>query len=193
MKYPTSNKSRADYTLRGLEILRGETITWAKSERVFDKILVIGRELAATVVPSRFDNYRIGVYEAHDQSLPLSPIVVVYREYTGRLFSQIAGTIWESIEQVIVYLGPVGATLESVSGRDGSGNPKFYLGLQVMNYQKSSHPTGNEKQFIAPGRWVDILLSQYDQAEAERKNAVLAAENAARDKLYYEMLLDKDL
>lgn len=193
MKYPTSNKSRTDYTLGELETIRSETITWAKSERVFDKILVIGRELAATVAASRFDNYLIGLYGARDQWLPIFPIVVVYREYTGRLFSQIAGTIWESIEQVIVYLGPAGATLESVAGLDGSGNPKFYMGLQVMNYQKSSHPTGNEKQFIAPGRWVDVLLAQYDQAEAERKNAVLAAENAARDKLYYEMLLDKDL
>jgi hypothetical protein len=189
--YPTPTKPKESYTLGELESFQQDIIHWARVEKVFDKILTIGRELAAASVKGRFDTYLISVF--HHNALPITPITVVYHEYTGRLLSQTIPATWETIEQVTVYLGPAGATLEAVTALDGSGNPKFYLGLQVLNYQKSTHPTGNEKTFIAPGRWVDVILDQYDQAEIERRAAILAAENAARDRLYAEMLLDKDL
>jgi len=184
-------KKREDYTLKELENLKDLRVTQAFSDGIFQKVLEIGRHLGEPVESENHGTF--GIFIIRPEGIPIDPIVVIYREITGRMIPTSGGSTWETIEQVSVCLGPDGATNKMITRLDGSGNPQCYQGLRVLLYEKSTHPTGDEEEYFAPGKWVQPLIDHYTRAEFRRMAAQEKKESAARDNLYYAMLLDKDI
>lgn len=184
-----NEKTYNDYTLGELKKENESRINEAEELGVFDRLLSIGRWLGK---PVETDNHGVFyIYVCDSAVAPISPIIVVYRESEGRLVAAAGSeTSWETVQSVGVYLGPADVDIFDL---DMGGIPTYYKGLRACRYQKSTHPTGNEIKFIAPGKWTDIVLDHYERArEIEREAALIPFEKERRD-LFERMLLDKDI
>lgn len=181
-----------NYTFEQLQEINESRIVQAEDAGVFDKLRTVGRCLG-TQVASYNQNH--GVYFIYaiwpSKPIPVMPIVVVYREKTGRLVKPMGEvSVWENIEEVLVFLGPEDYSFKRL---DSLGNPLFYKGLRVCKYQRSSHPSGNEEKFIAPGQWVEAVLEHHPAAQEIEQRMNWDHKNTARDELYRKMLLDREI
>lgn len=162
----------------------------------FDQLLEIGRQLGHPLQTRFHGVYRLWIYDA---AIPVTPIIIAYRSTTGRLVrgggwdrrTGASVSVWETLEELHVYLGPTGWDLHQV---DRFGAPTFFqLGLHVCHYVKSSHPTGREPHFIVPGQWTLAAIVNHAEAADRRLTAILERQEAERQTLLADLLVGIDI
>jgi hypothetical protein len=179
------------YTLDQLVKILQDNIANAEGSGTFERLRTIGQYMGEPIETDNHGTYFIFCDWPSFPPPQLSPIIVVYREKVGRLVrGRGVASVWENIEELMVYLGPDDF---HPSYKDTRGNPEFYKGLRVCKHEKSSHPTGHEERFIVPGQWEGLVIRHYPQAAQLKTKALLVPTDKARDELYKKMLLDKDI
>jgi len=187
---PISNQSSLSELRRQAEkyTAGAEELGW------FDQLLEIGRHLGEPVATDFHGAYRVWVYDA---AVPLGPIIIAYRQRTGRLIKgggwdgRTSTSIWETIEEAHVYLGPRDWDLDQV---DLFGVPTFFQhGTLVCHYVKSSHPTGDEPRIIVPGRWTNAAVMNHPEAADRRLTDILDRQDAERQALLATLLVGVEI